>query len=309
MERIKLLYFTKNNLNYLHEYSEYFKNVLLKQPNVDIRFWTKDGHIKDIISELDFEPDFLYFDDIIYNKNITGLQDYNVPVGLLYHDLHSDKKKFKDKMNEYKPKIVFVHYRDFFIRNFPEYKHLCAWLPHFIHTPVFKDYQLNKDIDYLLLGKITEKHYPLRPKIVKQMRNKKGFVYHEHPGYRYFSTEERTRLLVGENYAKEINRAKIFFTDDLVYKYPIKKYFEVPACNTLLLAPGSNELKDLGFKDGETFVEINESNFYERAVYYLNNKEERIAISKRGYELVNSHHTTEIRVGQFVEYINKFLHE
>ncbi|MFJ8264799.1 glycosyltransferase [Peribacillus asahii] len=128
------------------------------------------------------------------------------------------------------------------------------WLPHFVNISIFKDYQYPKEIKWLLMG-MTSNHYPLRQIIKKHMINKKGFVYHRHPGYKNVNDQD-SKIFVGRNYAKEINRAKMFFTDDSKFHYPFMKYYEVLACNTLLLAPANQELLDLGFKPGENFVEI-----------------------------------------------------
>ncbi|MBD0381565.1 glycosyltransferase [Paenibacillus sedimenti] len=309
MGKLKLLYSTLDDENYIHEYKKYFKSELSKQSNVEVRYITNGGNVKDILAELDFKPDFIYIDELFKNcKPIQGLNNINIPIGVMYHDLHSNQNKFRKLIKEYQPELIFVHYRDYFISEFPELEHKSRWLPHFVHNELYKDYHLKKDIDYLLLGATTEKYYPLRNAIMNKMTGKKGFVYHKHPGYRYFSETEKKTMFIGGNYAREISRSKIFFTDDLIYKYPIKKYFEVPACKTLLLASGSQELRDLGFLDEETFVEINQKNYYKKAKYYLQNEKERMKIAQQGYEMVHTRHTTEIRVKQFLEYISQALH-
>jgi spore maturation protein CgeB len=151
---------------------------------------------------------------------------------------------------------------------------------------------LDKEIDFLLMGDVDEDTYPLRNKIAKEMKGFLGFVHHQHPGYQNFDKEEESKNLVGKYFAMEINKAKMFFTDDSQFKFPIVKYFEVPVCKTLLFASGSKELDDLGFIDGETFVEINEDNFLEKAQYYLEHEDERKAITERGYRMVREKHTT-----------------
>ncbi|WP_158211747.1 glycosyltransferase [Alkalihalobacterium alkalinitrilicum] len=307
MGKLKILYSTVDKKNYLHEDKEYFKSELAKHSNVDVRFITKGGHIKKLLDELNFKPNFIYFDGLFNNQPITGLRDCNIPVGILYHDLHSNQEKFKQLVKDYSAHLIFVHYRDYFLQHFPEFSHMYRWLPHFIHTPIFKDYKLDKDIDYLLMGATTEKHYPLRQKIANEMNGVNGFVHHIHPGYKYFSADAIKTALIGENYAKEINRAKIFFTDDSIYKFPIKKYTEVLGCNTLLLATDSQELKDLGFVDRKTFVEINDKNYFAKAQYYIKNDAERLHIAENGYKMVRSRHTTEIRIHQFIQYILDYL--
>jgi spore maturation protein CgeB len=107
----------------------------------------------------------------------------------------------------------------------------------------------------------------------------------------------------------EINRAKIFFTCDSVYHYPVAKYFEVLACKTLLLAPASRELTDLGFIPGVNFVSIDESNFEEKAEYYLRHEEERLQIATKGYEMVHARHTTARRAAEFADILETILRQ
>lgn len=51
------------------------------------------------------------------------------------------------------------------------------------------------------------------------------------------------------------------------------KYYETLACNTLLLASCTKEIKDLGFIPGVHFIEIDEENFMRKAQYHLRNYE------------------------------------
>nr|WP_237438609.1 glycosyltransferase [Pseudalkalibacillus hwajinpoensis] len=108
---------------------------------------------------------------------------------------------------------------------------------------------------------------------------------------------------VEHEYAREINRARIFFTCDSNFHYPVLKYFEVLGCRTLLLASGSQELKDLGFIDGKTFVEINQQNFMEKATFYLNEEIISKEIVMNGARLIEEKHSTEIRATQLVQKI------
>jgi hypothetical protein len=138
---------------------------------------------------------------------------------------------------------------------------MMHWLPHFVNIDLFKDYDLAKDINWLMMGKLAF-YYPLRVSMYKKMRNMAGFVNHPHPGYRNINDDQEQKVLVGEAYALKINRAKMFLTCDSIFHYPIIKYYEVLACKTLLLAPSSKELRDLGFIPGVNFVPVNRRNFF-----------------------------------------------
>lgn len=302
---MKLLFITRDFSQYLERNTFYLTNELRRLVNVVE--WHEPGNIHEILEKIDGQPDFILLNDLKDSRcpEITGLDTLKIPFGIIIHDLHWQVGKRKKFIKGNNVKFIFSIYRDAFLKNFHDYKDRMYWLPHFINPSIFKDYMLEKEIDYLLLGKVAW-YYPLRRKIVKKMKDIPGFVYHQHPGYRNIKENEK-EIFVGEDYAKEINRAKIFLTCDSKLHYPIIKYFEVLACNTLLLAPSSKELKDLGFVPGHHFVEINEDNFLEKAQYYLEHEEERNKIALQGYKMVHSHHTVSIRGNQLISYIDKIL--
>jgi hypothetical protein len=305
MEKINILYSTVDRSNHIIRYGEFFKRELLKLQEIKIYLIESDAHIHNILQYVNFKPHFIFFDDFTMNKAMYGLEQISIPKGVLYWDIHTTQNEFRQFVRKNKVDLVFSFYRDSFLNFFPEFASKFRWLPNHVNIEEFRDYGLMKDIDFLLMGALSSRVYPLRTRIAREMAGLQGFVHHQHPGYRDFSPEESKP--VGDNFVREINRAKIFFTDDSIFKYPIAKYFEVPACNTLLLASGTKELRDLGFIDRETFVEINEDNYLKLAMYYLEHAEERKEIAQRGYEMVRERHKTAIRAKQFVNYLKEFL--
>jgi spore maturation protein CgeB len=306
MNKIKLLYFTQDLTNFTFQNREYFKKVLAKHPEVEVCFVQKTGDIHQIINNLPFTPQFIYIDNFLeaFCNKIKGLDQIAIPKGILHTDPQRKRNSFKKFVNRNKINLVFAYYRDAFLTSFPGYKNRFRWLPHHAYPPVFKDYKFKKTINYLMMG--SKSHmYPFRKEMLTAMSRLPGFVHHSHPGYRIFSKTEQKKLMLGSNYAQEINKAKLFMTDGSMYHCPVGKYFEIPACNTLLLATGMPELKDLGFIDGDTFVEINKDNFVRLAKHYAKDDKERERIARNGYELIRGRHTTEARVQQFVDYIRE----
>lgn len=307
MAKINIFYSTINRSQHIIRYGEFFKWELLKLSDVKLYLVEEDAHIDDLIKKFNVIPDLIFFDDFTKNKTMYGLEQVDIPKGVLYWDVHTTQNEFRAFVWKNRIDLIFSFYRDAFSEFFPEFRKKLQWLPNHAYTVEFKDYELEKEIDFLLMGALSDRIYPLRTRIGREMAGLKGFVHHNHPGYRDFTRDEEPDMLVGEAFAREINRAKIFFTDDSIFGYPIAKYFEVPACNTLLLASGSQELRDLGFIDGVTFVEVNEQNYLKRAYYYLEHEEERLKIARRGYDMIRERHTTAVRAREFVGYVQKFI--
>lgn len=309
MNKLKILYCTNDTSKNVIRYGDFFKQEVTKHNDVEVHCLEEEANIKDVINKLHFTPDFIFFDDLVWNKPLHGLKYVNIPKGILFWDIQRDQQKFRRFVYENDIDLIFSFYRDAFKRYFPELLYKFRWLPNHVNIEEFRDYQLDKELDFLLMGAVDEYTYPLRYKIDQGMNGYPGFVHNQHPGYGDYDKEDESKSLVGKYFAMEINKAKMFFTDDSRYNFPIAKYFEVPACKTLLLASGSKELEDLGFIDGETFVEINEDNYLEKALYYLEHEEERMAIIERGYRLVRENHTTVIRAKEFIAYIKEYLEQ
>ncbi|RXZ78908.1 glycosyltransferase family 1 protein [Paenibacillaceae bacterium] len=318
MRPIKLLYCTADYSKYSFNYFEYFKYELAKLPQVELEFTTKKHGLLHVMRRRSFIPDFIFIDGVDFywqnNRDIRyklpdGLEDTTIPKGIILYDIHrpfASKSLFLAFIEINKINLIFSPHRDAFLHRFPELASKLRWLPSHAYTPVFHSYKQRKTIDFLFMGDTDPEVYPLRRKIIDSMKDLPGFVHHLHPGYKNFSSSPRA--LIRKKYAKEINKARMFLTDASVFKYPIAKYFEVPACRTLLLAEGLPELEELGFIDGQTFVQINSTNFMEKADFYLKNEKARREITRNGYKLIQRRHTTEIRAKQFVNYLTAYLY-
>ncbi|GIN61743.1 hypothetical protein J27TS8_17360 [Robertmurraya siralis] len=304
---VKLLYITNDTSKMI------VKNFLYLEKALDelttLKIWRQSGSIETIIKKLQFQPDFILIQNDIGNQLspfIQGLSKIPIPVGLIINDVYRYQEPRRLYIKKNNIRFIFSIIRKQFLEIYPEFANRLRWFPHFVETEIYRDYQLPKDIDLLLMGS-TDDIYPLRQKIVKAYEHDRHFVYHPHPGYGDITTKEEKGHFIGEKYARELNRAKIFFTSPSIYLYPVMKYFEALACKTLLLAPTFEELEALGFKPGIHFVAINEANFKEQATYYLNNDTERNKITMTGHEFVQQNHSLKIRAKQLVTEIKKIV--
>jgi len=292
-------HFTNNNYYYLEKELAKMTKLMVHR---------KSGHINQILRKIPETPDFiLIINDVgkMFRPVVNGLSNISIPVGLMVNDAHRFVRQRKRYITNNHIKTFFVICRHNFYNYYPRQKHdQVFFLPQFANTSIFKNYGGEKPIDLMMLGEVSfPQIYPLREKILQHYKDDPGFFNRPHPGWRDFTEEKAENTLIGENYARAINQAKLFFACGSVRQVVTFKYFEVPACRTLLMAPALPELKDIGLIAGKHFVAINEENFAEKADYYLKNTEKRERITEEGYRFVHNHHSTSHRAGQLVQQI------
>ena len=190
-----------------------------------------------------------------------------------------------------------------------------------INTDHFYDKQLPKKYDVAnIFGYNSPTTYPLRWKIHETLPKQKKWSYRvawrvfikgkevEIPG------ERKTAGPRGEKYVDAICQSRIFATGTGYftpqYGIFVRKWLEVPACNTLLMIEKlipPDDMNAMGFKPDINFVAINKDNFLERIQYYLSHPSEAKTIAQRGYELIRSKHSQDIRAKQFIGKIKKYI--
>lgn len=289
----------------------------------DVYYWYNDGDINDILTQLDIKPDFIFHYDIAWgyrlSPNITGLEKTTIPKGCFVIDLHWQPQNRIDYIEKNKIDLIFSVSKHPFLNVYPQYANKLRWLPWAINPTIIKDWQQQKEINYLLMGLVhyqfrgkpmmeipLEGWYPFRAAVLKKFEHEPGFVFHPHPGH---LTEQTDQVFFTDKYAKEINRAKIFFTcgkKSDIGGLPVLKFFEAPGCRTLLLAETNQDIEALGFIDEENFVACTEDNVYQKATYYLENESERNIITNNGYQFIQQHHTNQIRAKQLNQYISDY---
>lgn len=305
--KLTILCITRDRSQQMEKSSYYLMEELKKHCNLVM--WTENGHIQRILSHLSITPDFILMNDFLDPRlcpSIHGLNTVDIPKGMIYHDISYELDIRKRYAITERIDCIFTHYRDAFLKWYPELSERMIWLPHHANPDVYKDYHLPKTIDWLMMGALVPHIYPLRVIMLNTLKNYPGFVHHGHPGYTTVQNIANGTL-IGEEYAKEINRSKIFLTCNSVYEYTLMKYFEVMACKALLLAPESKETIDLGMINGVHFVAVDRYNFLEKAQYYLANDVEREHIINNGYQLVMAAHTTQMRAQELISNIEKMI--
>ncbi|WP_153464883.1 MULTISPECIES: glycosyltransferase [Sediminibacillus] len=292
----------------------------------EVNYWHEDGNIHEILGALQWKPDFIFHYDIAWDNGlapvITGLADIDIPKACFVIDLHFSKTKRIQYIEKNKVDLIFSVSKNPFLTVFPQYKDKLCWLPWSINPDIIKDWKMKKDIDYLLMGLLyyedernpprqlaAKGRYAFREAVLNTMKDVPGFVFHPHPGHKVPYSAE---MYINEKYARELNRAKIFFTcgsRNSSGAFAVLKYFEVLGCKTLLLAEPNQEITELGFQDGVHYVACNTNEIYEKALYYVNNEEQRNQIVQNGYDFIHQNHTNEMRAKQFVTYLTNYLNK
>ncbi|MFS0824114.1 glycosyltransferase [Bacillus sp. 1P02SD] len=321
MEKLKILILVRPFWHKFPIHKVFFDTIQTIGKFADVRYWYHNGDIYDIIHELNFKPDFILHYDIawgsVLSPSISGLDQINIPKGCFVIDTHFNTAIRRKYFDQNKTDLIFSVTKASFLRTFPEYKEKFRWLPFAINPEVFKDWHINKEIDYLLMGAVNDPEgktpnlsktgkgiYPFREEVLVKMRGEEGFVFHPHPG---LHGKEEMGTFINKDYAKELNRSKTFFTCGSRREYPVLKFFEAPACKTLLLAEPVPDILDLGFEDGVNFVACNKVNVHEKALYYIKNDEERQRITENGYSFIHNHHTNDVRAQELVAYIKSYI--
>lgn len=312
-KRLKILILIKPFWKDLAKHKSKFDFIKSLEQFADIYYWYENGSILNIIKKLNINPDFIFHYEVAnYYKlspKITDLDKIDIPKGCFIIDSHYNPDFRRDYIIKNKIDLVFSVTKENFLKVYPDLRNKFVWLPWSINTRVFRDWSQNKEYDFLLMGLINppqEGKYPFREKVLEVMSKYKNFKHHKHPGH---LVSWKGNPMVDINYAKEINKAKIFFTCGSTLKYPVLKFIEVPACNTLLLAEPNSDIIDMGFRDGVNFVACSKENFEEKAEYYLKNSHIRNRISQNGMDFVHKSHSNEVRAQQFIREVTNLIVE
>jgi len=154
-------------------------------------------------------------------------------------------------------------------------------------------YPGTKETDLFFSGAICG-FYPYRLTFVEIARSVKAKSVIDAYGDRERFKACDTRELFEQQlmrYSEKMRKAKLTFTDGGAYNAPVRKYFESIGSGTLLLASLPCYGKELGFIDGQTFVEVTPHDFEHKLKYYLHNDKERERITANAYRLFKERFT------------------
>lgn len=213
-------------------------------------------------------------------------------------DPHSDTSFIVNFCRANKVDMVLLQYYNGIASDYKQKLPACmiGYLPWCVDTRLFKDYGLEKTIDFLCLGH-DDKNYPFRHLIWKYIKFRRYNYYGNQP-YEWLGRDK---------YIEKINQSKMFPFATGIYRYPIAKFFECMACKTLAIADEPIDMERLHFIPNKNFISINRRNYKEKLEYYLRNVEERQKIIDEGYKILIKYHTAKIRARQLLDYMKALL--
>lgn len=201
-------------------------------------------------------------------------------------------------------------------------------LPFAIDPNLFRDYGERKIYDLGFSGAFHEKHSDIRRRIfdrlmAREHRRLRLYLSAWHSGFEDSFRERAKRQFIrilrpgftlstkpvfGVDYAKLINRCRIYLATTSTFDIVGTRFYEVMACRSLLFCNQTNVYEGL-FEEGVHCVsfESNLSDFSEKLYYYLTHDDERERITSQAYQHVHTHHTWDRRIEDFTRSVRNFL--
>ncbi len=181
----------------------------------------------------------------------------------------------------------------------------------------YREKDEEKQLDIVLLGARGRVTYPLRHHMCKELpgfcriNNLSYFIGKKTAAVKYdlnflnqYDAVQKKKMKAGPEFLETLSRARIMLTCSSIYRYPVRKYIEAMSAGALILADKPLHTKEIGLVDGETYVEINKTNWKQKALEYIHNKEERMRIVRNARAVFLQRHTHEKRIEELEEIIH-----
>ena len=247
------------------------------------------------------------FDIVISYKplEMKNFKDINIPKCIRYNEMF-DIEITRNEIINSGANLVIAHHKNEmeFYKNMENvtFKHIA----HCANHNIFKNNNLDKDIDLLLIGSIWDR-YPLRIRMAKLFNNlKEEFKtkIYQHPGYEFENAGNNDHL---RDFVNEINRAKIAVTCTGKYRCRYGKLVEVPMCGTALACDIPEE-EQKSFRDILINIDysMTDDEIINKLRFYLENENERIKKEQKGQHWAKQY-TQEAYAKRLLKTIYTFL--
>jgi hypothetical protein len=182
----------------------------------------------------------------------AGFLDHVRPPVVVQFNEADDWPKTMQEIHEANARLVVFHHGN----DLPQYRYIARVCPtavrtlvhvhHCADTTVYRDYGLPKDIDILCAGNMSQQFYPFRYRLMRlawTVFRKRGYRVEvlKHPGY---TLPPRAGTVIGEDFARMLNRSKLVFTCSMRFKYALAKYSEIALCRSLAVGDIPDERQE-----------------------------------------------------------------
>jgi hypothetical protein len=178
--------------------------------------------------------------------------------------------------------------------------------PRCVEETCFRDYGLDKNVDVITLGAMSN-FYSFRRHMHRTLSTSHKSMGVSYKNYKHCGTNFNHGSFVRDEYAKAISQAKMLVSCGGRYHLAFNKIFESMGCGTLYVGEKPYGEKELHMEDGVNYVAVTKSNFLEKIKYYSENDAERERIVKNAKETFKNHHTIDARAKEFATRVESIL--
>jgi len=247
-------------------------------------------HVKTVLNEIpEINPGVILQMESLGNRIIIkGLEEVDILTAFYAIDIHLNYYWHKEYAKLFD--IVLVSQKDYVPLLRRDGIQNAHWFPWAIDPNVFKDYELERNLDISFVGIVDEHNRPKRSHIIREISDR--FDIH------LFGTSISERIPQSEM-AKIFSQSKIIVNESINREVNFRVFESMASGGLLLTEKVENGLDDM-FIDGTHLVTYEPNNLPERIEYYLSHEDERERIAGNGKEQVQKYHTLMTRTKELV---------
>ncbi len=208
-------------------------------------------------------------------------------VGLYFGDgFCTTRAAFFHDMEQWRVEVFFT--QTFYLReHMPEAADRLFVLPQTFDPTIFKDYGEAKVIPFIVFGELSPWRR-WRMQTALALIGKYPTLLVPHPGYgtaagNFFS-------LVGEDYARALNRALFSICDGSIFDCVLRKHVEIPASGAILISQPIAGLAEYGFVDMENCIIGEGDALFAKIDAVIADPDRLQSIARAGFALAQSRH-------------------
>lgn len=159
------------------------------------------------------------------------------------------------------------------------------YIPRWLDPELFRDYAEEKSITCAMLGAgfLATEYYPWRRRIAPRIMEKFPFVHADRP-------VNGRHALVGERFARMLNRSVFGLTCGGATQVLVSKFLEIPGTRSCLVCEDIPVVRAVGFEDMKSAVFADADTIVDKLTWLLEHPDELDRITDAGYRLAHDHH-------------------